>query len=224
MAEVKPFDFKQNVSILKSTGKRAKNLRQMREVIAAVGDASIFHHTCQYFLKGHILEYTSDFAQWAGESLEERALAEQISSVDPYAFSDIAALREELLRVIDDYLGQFPEPREAMAGDEFYFNETVTIIFSVGMKAANLSEFLFAIKYIDSASLYYHFYEARMRLGGGGDDFSEWCTETLGKKDLADRIRGIDPFMHTIEGIRGRIIEAVEEEVRRDMEGIGVPS
>jgi hypothetical protein len=74
MAEVtKDFEFKQCVSIIKSTGKKAKNLRELREVISIVSDESIFHHTYQYFLKGHILEYTNDFAHWAGESLRNLA-------------------------------------------------------------------------------------------------------------------------------------------------------
>ncbi|MBI5408155.1 MAG: hypothetical protein HZA14_02165 [Nitrospirae bacterium] len=82
MEEIKPFEFKQCVSILKSTGRKAGTLRKLREVISSVSDESIFHHTYQYFLKGHILEYTNDFAHWTGESLEERALAERLSESD----------------------------------------------------------------------------------------------------------------------------------------------
>ena len=75
------FEFKQCVSLLKSTGRKAKNLRELRDAIAVVSNESVFHHTYQYFLKGHILEYTNDFAHWAGESLEERALAERLSNI-----------------------------------------------------------------------------------------------------------------------------------------------
>lgn len=212
------FEFKQCVSILKSTGKRAKNLRELRDVIAVVSDGSIFHHTYQYFLKGHILEYTNDFAHWAGESLEERALSERLSNVDPYAVKNIDGLRLELLSVIDGYLENFPEPRDAMPGDEFYFNETITLTFSVGIRVKNLAEFLIAIKYIDAAAIYYHFYEARIRLGV--DDFSKWLEDSLNKKELSEKIRSIDLFMHSIEGIRDHIIEAVEKDVRTGMEAI----
>jgi hypothetical protein len=215
---IKPFEFKQCVSILKSTGKKAKNLRELRDILSTVSDESIFHHTYQYFLKGHVLEYTNDFAQWAGESLEERTLAEQLSNVDPYDFKTIDGLRNKLIEVIGDYLEQFPEPREAMTGDEFCFNETVTFVFPVGIIAKNLAEFLMGIKYIDAGSIYYHFYEARRRLGSGMDDFSKWFDDILGKKDLAEKVVAIDLFMHNIEGIREHIIEEVEEEVKRDME------
>lgn len=94
MKEISAFEFKQCVSILKSTGKKAKSLRELRNVIAVVSDESIFHHTYQYFLKGHFFEYTNDFAQWAGESLEERALSEHLSNIDPYAFKTIDELRQ----------------------------------------------------------------------------------------------------------------------------------
>lgn len=220
MEEIMPFEFRQCISILKSTGRKAKNLRTLRDEIAMVSDECIFHHTYQYFLKGHILEYTNDFAQWVGESLEERALAEYLSNMDPYDFKDIRDLRDKLSNVIDDYLKTFPEPREAIPGDEFYFNETVTLIFPMGIRAKNLAEFLTAIKYIDAGSIYYHFFEARIRLGGGIDDFSRWIEDAFEKRELAEKIRAIDPFMHDLEGIRGHIATAVEEEVRKDMEVI----
>ncbi len=222
MAEaVKSFEFMQCASILKSTGKKAGNLRELRDVLSVISEDSIFHHTYQYFLKGHILEYTNDFAHWAGESLEERALSERLSSIDPYDFGSIAGLRERLLKAIDEYLDMFPEPREAIAGDEFYFNQTVTLTFPVGVRVRNLAEFLIAIKYIDAGCIYYHFYEARIRLGSGVDDFSAWIQNVLMKKELADRVRAIDPFMHSVEGIREHIIAVVEEAVKKDMEVIG---
>lgn len=218
MEEIRPFEFKQCISIIKSTGKRAKSLRELRGMIALVSSGSIFHHTYQYFLKGHILEYTNDFAHWAGESLEERALSERLSNIDPYDFKVIDELRTELLRVIDDYLNNFPEPREAIEGDEFYFNEPVTFVFPVGTRARNLAEFLTAAKYIDQGTFYFHFYEARTRLGEGVDDFSKWFEEALGRKNLAEKVRSIDPFMHGVDGIREHIVQAVEEEVRMGME------
>jgi hypothetical protein len=217
----KTFEFKQCVTILKATGKKAKSLRELRDALSTVSKGSIFHHTYQYLLKGHILEYTNDFSHWAGESLEESALAEQLSNIDPYDFSDIEDMRKALDKAVDEYLERFPEPRDAMSGDEFYFNETVSFVFPAGVRARNLAEFLMAIKYVDGSSLYYHFYDARQRQGGS-DDFSIWFEETLGKNDLAKRVRAIDPFMHSLEGIRERIAAAVEDDVRRDMESMGV--
>ena len=225
MAEIiEPFEFKQCISISKSTGYKALSLQELSDKLSVVSEESIFYHTYQYFLKGHVLEYTNDFAQWAGESLEERALAERLSNIDPYDFRRISELREELGRVIQVYRENFPEPREALPGDEFYFNETITIIFPVGIRAKNLAEFATAMKYIDIGSIYYHFFEARTRLGGETDDFSKWILDNLGKTDLAEKIRAIDPFMHNLEGIKTHLVEAFEEEVKRDMEVIDICS
>ncbi len=217
-----PFEFKQCVAILRSTGKKAGSLRELRKIISEISDESIFHHTYQYFLKGHIMEYTNDFAHWVGQSLEERALAEHLSNMDPYVFKSVSDVRKELVRIIDKYLNASPEPRRVLDGNEFYFIETVTLIFSIGVRVKNLAEFLVALKQVDAASIYFHFYEARMRLGGGIDDFSRWINDTLGKKMLAKKISRIDPFMHNMKGIRRHITELVEEEVRTEMEAVKI--
>ncbi len=92
------------------------------------------------------------------------------------------------------------------------------LLFPTGLRVHNLAEFLIAIKYIDLPSIYYHFYEARVRLGGGVDDFSKWIEDALGKNGLAAKMRTIDLLMHTLEGVRGHLVDLVDEEVRKDME------
>jgi hypothetical protein len=216
MEQVTAFQFMECATILKATGKQARTVRELRETIAAIGEESLFHHTCQYFLKGHILEYTNDFAHWVGESLEERALSERLSNVDPFVAKGMGELRKELLADIDDYLDHFPEPRAAVQGDEFYFNESVSMVFPTGLQARNLAEFLIAVRYVDPGSIYYHFYEARIR--HGSDDFSTWVEDVLANSELAGSMRVIDPFMYNIERIRSRLVEAVEEDLRRGME------
>jgi len=213
-----PFEFKECISLVKSTGKKAKTLRELRELIALVSDESISNHAYQYYLRRQIIEYNNDFAHWAGENLEERALSEYFSNVDPFSFKDVADLRQALLKVIDDYLERFPEPREVMPGNEFYFNEAIILVFPAQLRASNLAEFSIAIKYIDAPSVYYHFYEGKMRLRSGIDDFSRWIEDGLGRKELAAKIRGIDPLMHTLDGVREHVTLMVEEEVKKDME------
>lgn len=218
--KIGPFEFKQCISIVKSTGKFAKNLGELRKLISTAGDEPIFHHTHQYFLKGHILEYTNDFAEWAGVNLEERALAERLSCIDPYILKSVSAVRKELIREIDSFLNECPGPRDVVSGNEFYLNETITLVFSAGVKAKNLAEFLVAIEHIDEGSIYYHFFDSRVRLGEGVvDDFSRWIEHGLEEKELADKIRALDPFMHSIERIRGHIMKVIKEHIRTKMEG-----
>ncbi len=212
------FIFKQCTSILKATQQKAATIRELVLGIKEVSDASIFHHTYQYFLKGHILEYTNDFAQWVGEALEEKTLSEHLSIIDPYTFDKISELRTRIVGVIKDYLGHFPEPRPALRGNEFYFNESATIIFPTGIVAHNLAEFLQALKYVDSSSIYYHFYEGRSRGIYGPDDFSTWLSDKADEKELSERLRHIDPFMYDIESMRRLIVQIVEQRVQKDME------
>ena len=215
------FEFKQCITLPKATGRKVKGLREFRAALADVSGGSIFHHTYQYYLKGGIMEYTNDFAQWAGEGLEERALSEHLSNIDPYEFPGVEGIRKALIDAVDGHLERFPEPRDAMPGGEFFFNETVTIVYPAGVRARNLAEFLMALKYVEASALYYHFFDARQRLGGT-NDFSLWFDEGLGKSELAKRVGSIDPFMHSLEGIRDRIAAAVEGEVKMDMEAAGV--
>ncbi len=216
--EAKAFEFKECVIVPRSTGKKAKNLKGLRTLLERVSDESISHHTYQYFLSGRVLEYTNAFALWVGESLGEKGLSEHLSNIDPYSFSEIEALRLELLKAIDGRLGVLPRPRDAMAGDEFFFSESLTLTFPERVRARNLAEFLMAVRYVDRSSIYYHFYEARRRLGEGADDFSKWFSGSLGQEALAEKMRSIDPFMHTLDGIREQIVVAVEDEVRKAME------
>jgi hypothetical protein len=219
MEEIMSFEFKQCITILKATGEKARNLRELRDGISDVSDESMFHHMYQYFLKEQrVLEYTNDFAEWAGETLKENVLSEQLSNIDPYSFKSIVDLRDEIVRVIDAYLKTFPKTRAVLSGDEFYFNEGITLVSPVGIQVKNLAEFLIAIRYVELESIYYHFYEARIRPPEEVDDFSNWFGDALNKKGLADRLRSIDPFMHSLEAARRHIIELVEDELKNDME------
>jgi hypothetical protein len=219
LEEIKPFEFRQCITIIKATGKKARNLQELRERISEVSDESISHHVYHYFQKKRrILEYTNDFAQWAGETLKENILSEHLSNIDPYSFKSIVDLRTEIFRVIDAYLQTFPKTRAALSGDEFYFNEGITLVSPVGLHVKNLAEFLIAIRYVELESIYYHFYDARIRPPEEVDDFSHWFGDALNKKGLAERTGSIDPFMHSLEAARQHIIELVEDELKNDME------
>lgn len=173
----------------------------------------------QYFLKEkRILEYTNDFAQWTGEILRESILSEQLSNMDPYTFKTTACLRDEIVRVIDEHLRDYPKTNSALPGDEFYFNDSITLIAPIGMQSKNLAEFLVGVTYVELESIYFHFYEARVRPPLEVDDFSLWVEDALNKKELAYKIRAIDPFMHSLEATRRHIIKLVEDELKKDME------
>ena len=213
----KSFYFMDVVNVIKHTGTKATSLKEMRDAIASVSKDCLFHHTCQYFSKGHIQEHTNDFAQWIYTSLEQSILAEQLSNIDPYSFTSMTALRKHFLEVIDNYIENFPEPKVALPDEAFFFNEAVTFIFPAGVKARNKAEFLMAIKFLDSSSIYYHFFEARARLRKGTDDFSKWIDEVGKAPRIAEKLRAVDPFMNNLENVREKIIGILEEGIKLEM-------
>ena len=211
------FEFRECRKILRATGIKASNLAELMEGIHTASEGSIFHHTQEYFFKGHIIEYTNDFAQWAGSVLEERVLSENLSNIDPFRHRSAESLRAELLGAISSYLEKFGSPGRTLPGEEFYFQESITIVFPAGFKAMNLAEFLMAMRFVDTQSIYYHFYEGRRRLEGV-DDFSRWVEKALGLPALAEMIRSIDPFMHNIEGVRDHIVSFLEAALKEEIE------
>ena len=215
---VPSFEFKECAGVLRPTGIMARNINELCAGLKIVSTNSLYFHMCHYFMGGHILHYTNDFAQWAGESLEERELAEHLCTIDPYDCTDFEELRSTILDLLGRHLRDFPAPRDAMSGSEFYFSENTLIAFPIGVRVKNLAEFLMGIRYVADRSIYFHFYDARTRLGHRRNDFSAWLEQALGKHALAERLMLIDPFMHNLEGIRAKIVEAVEDEVKRDME------
>jgi hypothetical protein len=211
------FSFSQCVKLKMAAGIRAADLQELSALLKSASENSIRHHTYEYFFKGKTFEYTNDFAQWAGEDIEARVLAENLSSIDPYSFGSLEELRAKLGEAVDSYIRDFPNPGRVFPGSEFYFQESITIVYPAGVKAVNLAEFLMALRFVNPSSIYFHFYEARARLDGK-DDFSNWIKGVLGNEELAAGISAIDPFMHDIEGIRGAVSDLVAWELRKEME------
>jgi len=210
------FEFRQCVKLLRATGRKARDLEELESAIRSVSPHSIYHHVYEYPLKMIELEYTNDFAHWAGETLEARRLAEALSNIDPYRFGSMEELRDELARQIEEFRKNQSLVQRVLPGEEFYFNETVTLVFPAGARARNLAEFLMALKFVDASSIYYHFFEARNRVGI--NDFSVWLKDALGREELARNLHEMDLLMHTVSGIRDLIASSLEDELRREIE------
>jgi hypothetical protein len=71
--------------------------------------------------------------------------------------------------------------------------------------ASTLREFLDTLQRVSVSSLYYHVFDARLRLGQNENDFSRWFRD-LGLARLADDVARVDPYTHTLEGLRNTIL------------------
>lgn len=213
MEEKKTFRFCECFALTTLTGRRAANIVEFVEILKSASAESIFHHMHQYFLKPHAVmpEFPNDFAVWVSESLSEPLLAEALANVNPFEFSNIEDLRAEILRIIDNYLRSYPPPRPVLPGREFMFNEGITIVIPTDIEAVQIHDFVQKLKTVDFSSIYFHFYESRLRLGRPTDDFSEFLATSLDSPGVAAKIKSLDPYMYSTEVLRDKIIKLVEE-------------
>ncbi|MBI1912401.1 MAG: hypothetical protein HYS21_10415 [Deltaproteobacteria bacterium] len=207
------FKFFECYALIRMTGRKASDILEFMEILKQVSAESIFHHVHQYFLKPHISppDFSNDFAVWAAENLGEQNLAEALANLNPFEFSNVEDIRAELIRIITEHLKSYPPPRPVLPGKEFFFNESITIVVPTGLEATQLHDFAMILKEIDYSSIYFHFYEARLRLGKERDDFSHFLDECLDCPTLAARIKSFDPYMYTTEDLRAKIIKLLEE-------------
>jgi hypothetical protein len=211
-----PFKFHECTALIRMTGRRASDAIELVEILEQVSPESIFHHMHQYFLKPHVRPpaYPNDFAVWVANGLEDKSLAERLANLNPFEFSRIEDVRGELIRIITEHLKEFPPPRPVLSGREFFFNEGLTLVTPTGLEASNEEEFLRALRQVDSTSIYFHFYEARLRLGKEKDDFSKFFDECLECSDIASKISSLDPYMYSTEMLREKIAALLEAEIK----------
>jgi hypothetical protein len=186
--------------------KKAKTSGQLLECLKEVPDTSIYFHTHLFLLHYHYLTPVppNDFAQWALTSLNDDILGEKLSSIDIIRFDSIAELRKRIIEVVETHVAENGGKRESPDGEEFHFMASQSFIFPTPILAQSLSEFRTHLEQVSLNSLYHHMFDARLRLGRGENDFSAWF-RGIGKPELADEVMRLDPYVHTLEGLRKRI-------------------
>jgi len=207
------FQFKSSASLEMLTGRKADTLLELLHLIKTCSASSIFYHTFSAFLKMREarVPYNSDFAIWVSRDLNEIGLAERIMAVDYSEYSTVESLRERLVRILEDYERMKPAAFQKGADEPFYLHDVQRFVYLTDKFAYDLDSFSEVLQGISVYSLYYHFIESRLETKLQSDDFSSWIAESLGLPALARRIRGIDINVHTLEGLRSRILELVHE-------------
>ena len=205
-----PFHFCTRLNLRELTGLRARNLRELVEIIKTVSGSCIFHHT-HIFLQQHLRlspEHPNDFGYWVTEALGEHKLGEELASIDLLEYRSIRELREKIVTVIERNLFERKESlRAAPKGREFEFVKSHSFILPTRYTAHNLSQFIKVLKRVTVRSVYFHVFEARLRLEKGINDFSHWIDTSLANPKLADKISSLDPYTYTLEGLRRAIID-----------------
>ncbi len=208
-----PFSFVACLEVLEFVGMRAENERQLAELIEEVPLDSIYYHTHSHFLRHKFLggAYPNDFATWAAIQVRDRTLGERLAMVDPGAFPNLQALREELVAVIDDHLRDLQIVPGSIFGEPFEFIQSRLVEIPTGLQAATLQEFRDVLLEVDLTAIFYHLMEARMRLGRGQNDFAAWLERGLGLPHLTTRIQAVDSYAGSLEQTRSRLVQLCDE-------------
>ena len=215
----RPFRFTGCVELRQTLDVHALDERELMHRIGEVPADSIFFHTFGYFLRHRAFTtaYGNDFARWVAFEIGDEALAERLAVVDPFAFATLEDLREHLVTILQDHL----RGREAEGRVEFdrgfHFQQSHVVEVPLGVVAATLGEFRAGLATVDESAIYLHTVETRAR-GRRADAFAGWLRDALVLPELAERFERIDPYLTTLERVRGRLLNLVDvavDEARR---------
>lgn len=208
MNHSEPFVFYTERRLVALTGLRARNLDDLLRRLREVPGSSVFYHTHHMYLAHHFEtpQFTNDFAMWAGEALQEDSLAEKLAAIDLLAFTSIRDLREAILATIErEVTSERRRLRECPPNDDFFFCRSQSFIMPTGLTAHDTQEFFAVLPGVSTGSLFFHFFEARLRLGRPTNDFSQWL-QGRGEEDLAQAIDALDPYRNTLDEFRDSLI------------------
>ena len=208
----KPFHFIGCVELRQSLDQRATDERELLDRLEDVPAGSVLYHTHGYFLRHRPITtaYGNDFASWVAVHVRDQVLAERLAVINPFEFTSLEALREELLSVIHDHLVGLSTVPRVEYGEVFHFQQSHIVEVPLGSAAATLAEFRQGLAEVDASAIYYHMVEARARLGRRSGDFAEWLRTSLGMTALAERIQRIDAYMTSLERVRARVLALVD--------------
>lgn len=217
MAEGYVFQFSSSAYLEKLSGKQACNLDELLKLIESCTLSSIFFHTFSALrkLQEFHFPYTNDFAVWISRSLHEEALSEKLGAINLTEYGTIESLKARIVDIIKDFRDQNPPAFQKKADVPFYISDVTRIVYLTDKFAYNLKSFRELLDSISIDSLYFHFIESRLYNQLHLDDISTWIEQSLGLAKLAQSIRNIDISVYTLNEIRGKIEELINEHLNK---------
>jgi hypothetical protein len=210
-AEVPRFRVKECDLVRIATGVRAMNLRELRDGIARVHRGSVYHHFWGRLLEPTFdePEYSNDFASWAFRALNEKAVAERLSMINPADYDDLEQLRQDLLDTIEAALDDHGYIAWSRADQQFHFRRSQLIVVDTGLSVDTPEQLGSVLPSLSEQSVFYHFIDARRRTEQGWDDFRTWLS-CFGERysGLIERIGAVDPFFSSLWQMR-RTLSAI---------------
>jgi len=212
-----PFRFYTHMHLPELTGLKAATLGQLANLIKNVPESAIYNHTHRFLEEHGYLspEPSNDFAYWVKEILGEPKLGDRLLHIDTVQYQSLDQLRKKIVTTIEAYLKVYPlaNIKFSKFGDEFHFIKSISFVLPTDYLVYDLSEFKEVLKKVTTNSIYFHVFEARLRLGRKTNDFSNWIETSLGDNELAQKISILNPYIYTLEELRSNIISLIEGKV-----------
>lgn len=191
-----------------ATGKRAQNLRELRNSIVEIHPGSIYYHFWGGLLRPRFddPEYNNDFAWWARHGLHDTRLAERLGVIDPTDYHDLEKLRQELVGVVEERLDETEWVPWSRSDKQFHFIRSQIVVFDTHKRIESPRELAKAVPIMSVGSIFYHFIDARRRTENSVNDFEAWLTGFGTEfEDLRRNIAEIDPYFVSLSELREQL-------------------
>ncbi|MCK6555971.1 DUF5752 family protein [Candidatus Binatia bacterium] len=213
-----PFRFCSSLNLTLLTDRRAADLHQLLGHLRVVSGSVIYFHTHHFLVQHQYVspEPPNDFAFWVTHDLQEPRLGEELAAIDMVQFRTIRALRERIVATIERFVAGAAEHRVAPPEREFHFRESVSFVVPTGHVASSPAELATCIAQVGFGALMFHFFDARLRLERGANDFSEWLARECGETALAHAIARLDPYTYTLDGLRHQVVSLIRASLAKE--------
>jgi hypothetical protein len=200
----RPFEFRSRLTVTKLTRRIATTASELLEHLRQVPASVVFHHTHHFLVQHQELspEPPNDFAHWVTTVLQEDELGERLAAVDTIRFAKLHDLQARLVEILQAHVGTGDGKRTAPEGEAFHFKDAVSVVLPTGHLARTIAEFRSGLGRVSTASIAYHLFESRLRLGAEDNDFAAWLEHEMHLPAVARAIRTLDPYTYTLEGLR----------------------
>ncbi len=219
-ANIEPFRVKDCALVTIATGKKAQNLKEMREHLLNVHLGSVYHHFWGGLLRPRFdePEYNNDFAEWVHYALQDNILAERLSVINPDPFVNLESLRQELINIIEQRLDETEAIPWAKPDQQFHFLRSQMVVFDTQVEIQKTEELVEALPKMSVGSIFYHFIDARRRSPEMMDDFRAWL-RSCGDDDLCSQVAVVDPYFGTLVDLRRQLTDLFSKHFFRGVTG-----
>lgn len=203
----KPFIFKAEFWVPKSTGIKVLSLKDFIETLKWIDKFSIFYHMYVNIFNYHNLPtfYNNSFSYWLYKN-NYLALAEKISIVDPIEYFDLEELRISLIKILEE---NYDKHLEGNIIEPFFFITVDREIIEYKNPAYNLEEFIKKFKKSSINSVFYHLVTSRIENKTLINDYSSWLL-SIGEAKKAELINKLDIYSMNLYEIKKEITKILE--------------